>query len=132
MAVALAVLVAGRVDAQVQSGRVYRVATYKAHTDRAGDYSEAYRDLARPVYDEMVRRGSIVSYRLLVKDSGSGDSTHMIIIEFADWASVGQFDQNIDAAATSALRRPWSSVQEVVIPMRELISSDLYEGPPSD
>ena len=116
---------------QTEAGHVFRVITYRAHTDQAGAYSQAYRTDADPVYAELVRRGWIVSYRLLVKDAGSGDSTHMIILEFPNWEAVGQFPENIDQASQAALGRPWSTVLELVTPMRELISSDLYEGPPA-
>ena len=128
---ALSLVSAGRVSAQAEEGHVYRVISYRAHTEQANDYSQAYRTEARPVYDELVRRGSIASYLLLVKDAGSGDSSHMIMIEFPDWASVGQFQRNIDAAARSALGRPWSASQELFLPMREMISTDLFVAPPT-
>jgi hypothetical protein len=130
--VVLAVLAPVQSSAQAEDGHVYRVISYRAHTEQANDYSQAYRTEARPVYDELVRRGSIASYLLLVKDAGSGDSSHMIIIEFADWASAGQFPQNIDAAARAALGRSWSTSQDLFLPMREMVSTDLYVAPPSN
>jgi len=128
----LLVLVPAGVGAQAEPGHVYRVISYRAHTELAGEYSQAYRTEARPVYDELVRRGSISSYLLLVKDAGSGDSTHMIIVEFPDWESAGRFQENIDAAARTALGRPWSTSQELFLPMRELVSTDLYIAPPAN
>ena len=50
-----------------------------------------------PVFDQMVKRKAMVSYLLLTKSAGSGECTHITIVEVASPSSEGGFHRELEA-----------------------------------
>ena len=116
--------------AQSTEGHVYTVAWYNAHTGQEAAYSQGYREWLRPVFNELVSQGAIVSYLDLAKNTGSANSTHMIIIEYPSWAAVGELTGKLDAASRSVLGRPFTEVVEQFDQMRDANGNEIYTAPP--
>ena len=116
--------------AQSTDGHVYTVAWYNAHTGQEAAYSQGYREWLRPVFNELVSQGAIVSYLDLAKNTGSANSTHMIIIEYASWGAVGELTEKLDAASRSVLGRPFTEVVEQFDQMRDPNGNEIYTAPP--
>ena len=116
--------------AQSQEGHVYTVLSYNAHTGQENEYSQGYRDWLRPVFDEMVNQGVIVSYLDLVKNIGTDDATHMLVIEYASWADLDDTEAQ-NAASMKVLGEPYSAVVDRFNQMRDPALSELYIGLPS-
>jgi hypothetical protein len=116
--------------AQSEEGHVYQVSWYNAHTGQEGEYSQGYWDWARPVFDELVRQGALVSYLDLSKDTGTDDSTHMLIFEYANWAALDGFQQKLDAASVTVLGYPYGQVGNRFDQMRDPVGSEIFVAPP--
>jgi hypothetical protein len=61
----LCLAAAGPAHGQDDSQHFFLVSTYRAHPGQEGEYNRVLTQKARPVLDEAVRRGAIVSYRFL-------------------------------------------------------------------
>ena len=132
LAVSLALLVPQVAPAQSQEGHVYVVNWYNAHTGQENEYSQGYRDWLRPLFDELVRQGVIVSYLELAKNTGTDDSTHMIMIEYAYWAALDGIAQAQDEASRRVLGRPMSEMIDDFNQMRDVAGSETYIAPPGN
>jgi len=116
--------------AQSEAGHVYEVSWYRAHPGVEVEYSEIYQDYLRPTLDEMVRRGDIVSYLDLVTSVGNIDeATHVLLIEYPDWASLDGFRARQDAASSEVLGRAYSEIwAESVAPLRLHVKTQIYSA----
>ncbi len=116
--------------AQSTDGHVYSVAWYNAHTGQEAAYSQGYHEWLRPVFDELVKQGAIVSYLDLAKNTGSPSSTHMILVEYPNWAALGEFAAKLDAVSRDVLERPFSEVVDEFNQMRDRNGNEIYTAPP--
>ena len=99
LAVSLALLAPQFVLAQSVPGHVYRVIQRKAHPGSEAAYSQTYWDVLRPIWDQVVRQGGLISYVELSKSVGdTRDSTHMVFTEFEDWEAYANFGQELEEA----------------------------------
>ncbi len=116
--------------AQSEPGHIYEVSWYRAHPGVEAEYSEIYREYLRPVLDEMARRGDIVSYLDLVTTVGAiSEATHMLVVEYPNWAALDQLDARQDAAAEEVIGRPYSEVwEESVAPLRLHVRTEVYSS----
>jgi hypothetical protein len=130
LTVFLVLLVPQVAFAQSQEGHVYVVNWYNAHTGQENEYSQGYRDWLRPVFDEMVDQGVIVSYLDLVKNVGTDDATHMLVIEYASWADLDDIEAQ-DEASMKVLGYPYGEVVDRFNQMRDPALSEIYIGLPS-
>ncbi len=64
-------------------GHFYHVNYYQVQQGQEKAYDSALAHVVSPVFDEMVKRKAAVSYLLLKKVAGSGDYTHLVIVEVA-------------------------------------------------
>ena len=127
----LALLIAAPLSAQSQDGHVYSVVWFDAHTGEEADYNRAYREILRPLFDHLKERGEIVSYLDLVKNTGSGNSTNMVLVEFPSWEAFGRSQQMLDEASRAVLGRPFADVAaERFTPFREPRGTEIYTAPP--
>src|SRR2546425_4776668 len=62
-------------------GHFYHVNYYQVQQGQEKAYDSALAHVVSPVFDEMVKRKAAVSYLLLKKVAGSGDYTHLVIVE---------------------------------------------------
>ena len=116
--------------AQSEPGHIYEVSWYRAHPGVEAEYSEIYREYLRPVLDEMARRGDIVSYLDLVTTVGAiSEATHMLVVEYPNWAALDQLDARQDAAAEEVIGRSYSEVwEESVAPLRLHVRTEVYSS----
>ena len=106
--------------AQSEPSHIYEVSWYRAHPGVEVEYSEIYQEYLRPTLDEMIRRGNIVSYLDLVTTVGDiSEATHMLLIEYPNWAALDALEAKQDAAAVEVLGRPYREIwEESVAPLR--------------
>ncbi len=132
LAVSLALLAPQVAFAQTPDGEVYAIARYNAHTGQEAEYSQGYRDWLRPVFDDLVQQGAINGYRDLAKNTGTDDSTHLVIIVYPNWAALDSFGPKLDEASRRVLGRPWSEVVDDFNQMRDPAGSEIYTAPPGN
>ncbi len=90
-------------------GHFYHVNYYQVQQGQEKAYDSALAHVVSPVFDEMVKRKAAVSYLLLKKVAGSGDYTHLVIVEVAKpSAAEGIFQQQLEAASQATLHRSWN------------------------
>lgn len=129
----LALLLAANLSAQSRDGHVYSVLSFAAHTGEEAQYTSAYREVLRPLFDRLVRQGAIVSYLDLVKNTGSPSSTHMVLVEYPNWAAFGETQEKLDEASRAIFNRPFAEVAaERFTPFREPHGSEIYTAPPGN
>jgi hypothetical protein len=73
---------------QSDEGHVYALTYWKTLPGQNGAYQTFMREHSYPFYDELVKRGPMVSYRFLAKGAGFGDYTHVFIAEYENWDAV--------------------------------------------
>jgi hypothetical protein len=125
---------AGVQPAQSQStpGHVYLALHWKANPGSEAAYSQAYWQVVRPVWGEAKRQGNIVSFLELSKNTGdTRDASHLILIEFQDWETYGNFNQSLEQASQVVFGRPYAEVSaEKFLPLRTAVRSEVYVAPP--
>ncbi len=114
---------------QADAEHVFLVSRYKAHPGQEAAYNRVLTEKARPVLDEAVRRGAIVSYLFLQQSMGAGENTHMVIIEFPTWAAVGTLDQNEAEIARELFGQSFAEWSGEFRPLREFLRSEIYTSP---
>jgi len=114
---------------QSKPGHVYHVFFGKALPGQLPAYNQVYADAVRPVFDELVRRKAIVSYLDLVQHAGAGDYSHINIVEFPNWAALGNFNAQLDEASRSVLGKPWPEVLATFTNLREFLRFEIYISP---
>src|SRR2546430_769034 len=73
---------------QTRPGHVYYVSYFQALPGKAGAYNKGVAQVTLPVFDEMVKRKTIVSYVALNQVAGAGEYSHLYVLEFSDWAGL--------------------------------------------
>src|SRR5207247_4098810 len=68
---------------QARPGHFYHVNYYQVRPGQEKAYDSALVNVVTPVFDELVKRKAVVSYLLLTKIAGSGENTHVVIVEVA-------------------------------------------------
>jgi hypothetical protein len=115
---------------QAQDGHVYTVSRWDAKTGHEAAYSQSYRDYLIPVFNALKERGAIVSFLSLSKNTGSANSTHLTLVEFANWAALDGFEQALDEASRAVHGRPFPEiVAEHFVPHRDPRGSEIYVAP---
>ena len=131
---AIATLIQLSAYAQSQQEHVYEVSYYRAHTGSENAYSKTWQDVIVPIFNELVSRGSIVSYLQLRKSVGDlTDSTHMILTEYPNWDAYANFSQAIEAASQEVFGRPWVQVRgDTFFTLREEVRNEIFMAPPPE
>lgn len=121
--------IAGVLAGQSGSPHVFLVTTYRAHPGQEDAYNRALNEHARPVLDEAVSRGVVVSYQFLQQAVGAGENTHIVIIELPSWAAVGTLDEEEGKIAEELFGQPYAEWVSVFPPLRERLRSEVYVSP---
>ena len=116
---ALAMPLAG----QGTPGHFYHVNYYQVRPGQEKAYDSALAKVVSPVLDEMVKRRAAVSYLLLTKVAGSGEYTHIVIVEVT---TTGVFPQQLDAAAQATLHRSWDDATARFPELRRFVHAEVY------
>ena len=115
--------------AQSQSQHVFMVTAYRAHSGQEAAYNQALNERARPVMDELVRRGILESYLFLYQPDGTGENTHIVIIEFSSRAGIEALDAEEGRVAEEIFGQPYDEWVSVFPPLRERLWSEVYVSP---
>src|ERR1043166_9966571 len=76
---------------QAKHGPFYHFNYYQVRPGAEKAYDSLLVNVVTPVFDQMVKRKAMVSYLLLTKSAGSGEYTHITIVEVASPSSEGGF-----------------------------------------
>jgi hypothetical protein len=84
--------------AQDDGPNVVRVTYHKTLPGKAAAFNARTQETV-PLFEELVRRGKLVSFQRLVQHAGAGEYTNLRIDEFADWDAVNDItSEDFDAA----------------------------------
>jgi hypothetical protein len=111
---------------QAQSGHVYAIRYHQVHQGQDSAYNAVYADILRPVFDEAVRRGVIVSYLDLTQISGTGKTTHIIITEYSNWAALDEAFVKLDEASQAVFGRPLDEMLADLPEIRDYLLTEYY------
>src|SRR5438552_12077599 len=75
--------------AQTRPGHVYDLSYFQALPGKGDAYNKGLSEVSFQVLDEMVKRKTLVSYVALNQVSGTGEYSHVFLLEFSDWAAFG-------------------------------------------
>ena len=119
-------------QAQAEPGHVYQLIHWKAYPGSEAEYSQAYREVVRPIWSDARENGAIVSFLELSKNTGdTGEASHLILTEFEDWEALGNFGQALERASQQIFGRPYAEVSaERFVPLREAVKTEIYVAPP--
>jgi hypothetical protein len=106
-------------------GHFYHVNYYQVRPGREKAYDSALAHVVSPVLDEMVKRKAAVSYLLLTKVAGSGDYTHLVIVEVAALPP-GSFQQQLEVASQATLHRSWDDATASFPELRRFVHAEQY------
>ena len=106
-AVSLSLATAAPLLGQAQSGHVYAIRYHQVHQGQDSAYNAVYAEVLRPVFDETVKRGVIVSYLDLTQAGGAGRTTHILITEYANWAGLDGAFEKLDEVSRAVLGKPF-------------------------
>jgi hypothetical protein len=104
----------------------YHVNYYQVRPGAEKAYDSLLVSVVTPVFDEMVKRKAMVSYLLLTKSAGSGEYTHLTIVEVASPSSEGGFQQELEAASQAVFHRSWSDATTRLNELRRFLHTELF------
>jgi hypothetical protein len=112
--------------AQAKHGPFYHFNYYQVRPGAEKAYDSVLVNVVTPVFDEMVKRKTMVSYLLLSKNAGSGEYTHLTIVEVASPSSEGGFQRELEAASQAVLHQSWSDATTRLNELRRFLHTELY------
>jgi len=112
---------------QAKHGPFYHFNYYQVRPGAEKTYDSLLVHVVTPVFDEMVKRKAAVSYLLLKKVAGSGNYTHLVIVEVAKpSAAEGIFQQQLEAASQATLHRSWNDATVGFPELRRFVHAEQY------
>ncbi len=78
------------------------------------------------MFDELVKRGVIVSYVDLTQIGGAGKTTHIITTEYANWAALDGIQQELDEASRAVLGKPFGEALGDLAKIRDYLRTEYY------
>src|SRR5438094_6677378 len=99
---------------QTRPGHVYDLSYFQALPGKGDAYNKGLAEVSFQVLDEMVKRKTIVSYTALNQVSGTGEYSHVFILEFSDWAAYGAGNLRSEEH-TSELQSPYDLVCRLLL-----------------
>ena len=111
---------------QAKHGPFYHFNYYQVRTGAEKACDSLLVNVVTPVFDEMVKRKAMVSYLLLTKTAGSGEYTHITIVEVASPSSEGGFQRELEEASQAVFHRSWSDATARLNELRRFLHTELY------
>ncbi len=111
---------------QAKPGHVYGVGYYQVVPGKGDAYNKALTEIAFPVLDELVKRKAVVSYMELAQVAGAGEYSHIIVVEFSDWAALGAYFSRGNEAAQAVLHKSMSESFAGFPELRRFIRFETY------
>jgi hypothetical protein len=111
---------------QAKHGSFYHFNYYQVQPGAEKAYDSLLVNVVTPVFDEMVKRKTMVSYLLLTKSAGSGEYTHITIVEVASPSSEGAFQRELEGASQAVFHRSWSDATTRLNELRRFLHTELY------
>ena len=101
--------------AQDDGPNVVRVTYHKTLPGKAAAFNARTQENV-PLYEELVRRGKLVSIQRLVQYAGAGEYTNLRIDEFADWDAVNDItSEDYDAACQTVFGMTYQERQAELV-----------------
>jgi len=117
---------AAPVAGQAKPGHIYVVGFYQVLPGKGPAYNKALADVSIPVFNELVKRNVIVSYQQLVQVAGSGEYTHVFIVEVANWAAFDGINAKLNDAAQATLHKSYSEATAEFPELRRPVRSEYF------
>lgn len=111
---------------QARQGHFYHVTYYQVRPGEEKAYDSALVDVVTPVFNELVKRKAVVSYLLLTKVAGSGENTHVVIVEVIRPSAEGKFQRELEAASQAVFHKSWSDATVRFPELRRYLHTELY------
>jgi len=114
---------------QSQSGHVYTIRYHQVHQGQNQAYNTAYAEITRPLLDEVKKRGAIVSYLDLVQFSGAGKTSHLLIIEYPNWAALDAINQKLEEGSQAVWGKSFGEAVGNLPNIRDYLRTETYTSP---
>ena len=114
--------------AQAKPGHVYEVFYYQALPGKEQAYNKAIAEASFPFFDELVKRKVIVSYLHLAQGTGAREYTHLLILEFANWAALDGIGAKLNEAAQAALHQSLPEFLARFTELRREVRAEFYSA----
>ena len=112
--------------AQTRPGHVYDVSFFQALPGKGDAYNKALAEVSLQVLDEMVKRKTLVAYTALNQVSGTGEYSHVFILEFSDWTAYGAFPAKRNEAAQAVFHKSFSEAIAGYADLRRHVRDETY------
>lgn len=124
--VVLMLLVSASAYAQSQPGHVYTLRHHKVHADKVAEYNAVYAEVVRPVLDRLKADGHIVSYLDLQQTMGTGETSHLLIIEYENYAAMDDANAKNNAAAQAVLGKGFQEALGDLTVLRQWTHTEVF------
>ena len=124
--VALCFVLGAPLTSQGTPGHFYHVNYNQVRAGQENAYDSALTHVIIPVFDEMVKRKAAVSYLLLKKVAGSGENTHLVIVEVTTPSGTGDFQKQLEGSSQAVLHRSWEDATAGFPELRRFVHAELY------
>ena len=122
----VSVLCVPQLIAQAESGHVWMVIHYKVFTGQEAAYTAAMAEHTHPALSRMVENGALVSYRDIQQNAGDGETSHMILFEFSNWAALDSFPTANAAAVQEVFGTTVEEYMANFTPHREVLRTEYW------
>jgi len=129
----LIIAIAGSVMAQEHytEGPVWRVSLIRVKPNKMDEYLASLRQATKPLFDEEKRNGTIMDYKIFLKETSNGpqDWDIAVAVEFKNHAALDGLAAKGEAARDKILggKRQAQEIGDKRQEIRELITSDLMQ-----
>ena len=111
---------------QTKPGHVYDLSYFQALPGKGAAYNKALAEVSFQVLDEMVKRKTIVAYTALNQVSGTGEYSHVFILEFSDWTAYGAFPAKRNEAAQAVFHKSFNEAIAGYADLRRHVRDETY------
>jgi len=105
---------------------VYQITYFQALPGKEQAYNKAIADATMPLFDELVKRKILVSYLNLAQSVGTGEYTHVLVLEFGNWAARDGLGAKANEAAQAVLHKSFGESLAGFVELRREVRSELY------
>ena len=118
--------------AQDDGPHMYTATYIKEKPDKVGEYTKYWNEILAPMYEEFVKHDDMASYHMLGMWSGTGEYSHVFIIEWVNWDAMNDGltavgSESWEAACQAAHGMTWAEAAAEVdfAAIREIVRRDV-------
>jgi hypothetical protein len=114
------------VSAQSEPGHVFTIRSHTVFSGKAAEYNKVYADVVRPVFAKLKADGDIVSFLDLQEVYGDQKGTHVIVMEFENFAQIDALVEKQEAASQALFGKPFQEALGDLSVLRKGTGTEVY------